>query len=450
MKIAYVMSRFPHLSETFILREMEALRAAGVEIVVYPLKVQRQAVMHREATSWLAGLRHAQPWSARAWLALARLATRSPARLARTVLRTLRENRGSAKFLLRAMAVLPMAALAAERMRSEGVDHVHAHYATHPALFAWLVHAFGGPTYSVTVHAHDIFVDRWMLSTKLEGAEFVVAISDYNRDYVLREVGEHLRERVHVVRCGIDVARYASPRSTSPATPVSRVAEIVCVGSLQPYKGQSYLIEACALLSMRGTPIRCRIVGEGAERAVLERSIARHGLEGVVQLCGPLPQDRVAEVLREADVYVQPSVIEPSGKMEGIPVALMEAMASGVPVVATRLSGIPELVRDGRTGLVVEPNDPEALSRAVSDILERPTAAAARVDEARRLVEASYELASNVAALHRLLLEVRRGVPEAPPPTTHPPRPPIHDAGHEVRLREPSGDTQRETLVWRA
>ena len=416
MKIAYVMSRFPHLSETFILREMEAMVAAGAEVIVYPLMVQRQPVMHREAAPWLDGLRFTPPWSFRAWAALVRLALRSPRTLANTFLTTIRENGGSPKFLLRALAVLPMAAAASARMRDDGVEHVHAHYATHPALFAWLVHAFSGMTYSVTVHAHDIFVDRSMLAVKLEGASFVVAISDFNREFVTQEVGEHLDDRIHVVRCGIDVGRYASARVRGEAAPADRPLELLCVGSLQAYKGHRYLVDACADLARRGISFRCRIIGEGAERKHLERAITAAGLEDVVTLCGALPQDRVAAALGEADVYIQPSVVEPSGKMEGIPVALMEAMAAGVPVVATRLSGVPELVQPDRTGTLVEPGDAMALSGAIRDVLERPAAAAVRADEARRLVEEAYDLRTNVTALHRLMIDVRRG------PSPHPGR----------------------------
>lgn len=411
MKVAYVMSRFPHLSETFILREMEAMEASGSTVVVYPLVVQRPPVMHREAERWLHEVRHVPAWSWRAWGALARLTLARPGRVGRAVARTLWENRASPKFLLRALAVLPMAASAATRMRAEGVEHVHAHYATHPALMAWLVRSFVGIPYSVTVHAHDIFVDGSMLATKLAGAAFVVAISDFNRDYLVRTVGADLRERIHVVRCGIEPARYARPARPSRVGSAvgTRAIEILSVGSLQPYKGQKHLVDACAELARRGIRFRCRIVGEGEERRSLARRIAAAGLDDRVLLAGALPQDRVIEQLHQADVYVQPSVVESSGKMEGIPVALMEAMAAGVPVVATRLSGVPELVQDGVTGVLVAPADATALADAIEAVVREPTIAESRSEAAQELVARSYDLRTNVAALARLMAGRDRG-----------------------------------------
>lgn len=421
MKIAYVMSRFPNLSETFILREMEALEATGATVVAYPLVVQRQPVMHKEAARWVADLRATTPWSLHAWAAVAQLAFSVPMTFARAFTRIVRENRSSPKFLLRALAIWPMALHAALAMKAEGVDHVHAHYATHPALFAWLVNAFSGLPYSVTVHAHDIFVDRSMLATKLGGASFIAAISTFNRNFLIDKLGDQLASRIHVVRCGIDPSFYGEPRATRvgeasagiepfverPHEP--SIFEIVSVGSLQPYKGHQYLVNACAGLAHRGLDFRCRIVGEGVERESLERLIDECCLAGRVVLEGAMPQDQVAKRLREADVYVQPSVVEKSGKKEGIPVALMEAMASGVPVIATRLSGVPELVQDGLTGLLVEPGDASALVNAVCEIQRQPAAADLRARAARDLIKQEYDLHDNVVKLYALMSGAQTG-----------------------------------------
>jgi colanic acid/amylovoran biosynthesis glycosyltransferase len=177
------------------------------------------------------------------------------------------------------------------------------------------------------------------------------------------------------------------------------------VGSLQPYKGHIYLVKACAELQKRGIPFRCRIVGGGDLRSMLERSISEHHLEGRVELMGPRTQDEVSQLLRTANCYVQPSVITPSGKMEGIPVALMEAMASGIPVVATSISGIPELVKNGDTGWLVPPEDVKALVEVLSQIYTDPSEARKRASSGRRWVLDEFELSSNAKRLSLLFTQ---------------------------------------------
>ncbi|MCA9969914.1 MAG: glycosyltransferase, partial [Anaerolineales bacterium] len=218
-----------------------------------------------------------------------------------------------------------------------------------------------------------------------------------NRDYLARVVGPWVRARTHVVHCGIAPEAY-QPRAAQAAVG-KRPLRILHVGSLQPYKGQTYLVEACARLRQRGVPFDCRIVGGGALRAALQRQIDRLGLADAVQLLGPLPQDAVARLLPTADCYVQPSIVTPAGKMEGIPVALMEALACRVPVVATALSGVPELVAHGETGYLVPPADAAALADALAGVHAAPAAAWETAVAGRERVLREFNLAHNVVAL---------------------------------------------------
>jgi len=401
--IAYMMSRFPHLPETFILREMSELRRQGWEIALYPLIRQKQAVVHAEARAWLAESR-ALSWSSRAAVsANLRWLAHYPAQYLRLYGRMVRGNWPSRKFLARSLLLFPEAVLAAQWMVREGICHIHAHYATHPALVAWLVHQLTGISYSVTVHAHDIFVDQTMLEEKLAGAAFVVAISQYNREFLGRVTGDAIQAKTHVIHCGIDPAQY---HLRSVFVPAGERLEIVHVGSLQPYKGQIYLVEACELLRQRGVPFVCRIIGGGEERRRLEEAIRRLGLQDQVVLLGPQTQEKVGQLLAGAGCYVQPSVATPSGKMEGIPVALMEALACGLPVVATDLSGIPELIRPGETGWLVPPEDPGALAEAMLDVYANPPEALRRAKAGRQLVLDEFDLRMNVACLSSLFRQV--------------------------------------------
>lgn len=197
---------------------------------------------------------------------------------------------------------------------------------------------------------------------KVAAAGFVVAISEFNRRMLIDLYGSIAAERVMVVHCGIDPTLFRPREQRDSREPFT----IVCVGSLAGYKGQRYLIDACARLRDRRIPFRCLLVGEGDDRPRLEEQIRQLELEQQVTLMGALPRHRVSEVVRQADVVALPSVVMPNGKMEGIPMALMEALASEVPVVATSISGIPELVHDGETGLLVPQRDAAALADALA------------------------------------------------------------------------------------
>jgi glycosyltransferase involved in cell wall biosynthesis len=211
-----------------------------------------------------------------------------------------------------------------------------------------------------------------------------------------------VREKTVVIHCGIRTSHHKACSIYQPGTRF----EIISIGSLQSYKGFPYLIEACDLLRQKGFPFRCRIIGGGEERPALEKMIASKQLSTQVELLGPQSQDEVLRLLPTAHCYVQPSIITPSGKMEGIPVSLMEALACALPVVATSISGIPELVRPDETGFLVPPADPSALADALSTIWENPQQANRLAQNGRDLVRQSYNLSTNTTDLLTLFREV--------------------------------------------
>ncbi len=395
-KVAYIMSRFPHLPETFILREIIAVEKKGVEVFLYPLIYQPQALVHQEAKPWVQRANKV-PWvSWQVFVANLRRAFLQPKLYFSLWRQSLWENRGSAKFLARVLILFPRVVWMADKFQEEGIDHIHAHYATHPAFAAWLINQLSGISYSVTVHAHDIYVEKTMLGTKLMNAAFVASISEFNREYLVKFLGEDIRRKIHIVRCGIDPDYY---KIQEKILTDNKVFEILSIGSLQPYKGQFFLIKACALLRDANLNFRCRIVGGGHLQRMLSDLIQENQLEGVVELLGPRTQDEVSKILETADCYVQPSVVTPSGKMEGIPVAIMEAMASGIPVIATSISGIPELVQDGKTGWLVPPESSEALATAIRFVHENMEEARKRSLAGRVLVKKDFSLDDNVSKL---------------------------------------------------
>lgn len=396
-KLGYIVSRFPHLPETFILREVVALDRLGWSISLFPLILQKQAVIHPDAETWMNKVDYVPFFAPAVFAENIKALWHTPGRYLKTWLKMIRGNLANARMLARAMILFPKAVWMSGEMKREGIEHIHAHYATHPALTAWIIHQFTGIPYSITVHAHDIFVQQDMLAQKLQEAEFIVAISEFNREFIAHAVGEWVRGKTYVIHCGISPDLYPAQKKHVPG-----IFKLISIGSLQPYKGQEVLVRACKRLVDAGIPVQCDVIGEGALRKQLEALILAYGLGGKVNLIGALPQEEIARRLPEADCYVQPSIITSSGKMEGIPVALMEAMACGLPVAASSLSGIPELVRDGETGFLVPPNDDAALADCLARIYEDLEAAQPIAAAGRNLVRDQFSLSSQVPLLANL------------------------------------------------
>ncbi|CAN5320086.1 glycosyltransferase family 4 protein [soil metagenome] len=363
LKVAYVMSRFPKVSETFVLYEMLAVERRGVTVEVYPLLRERSEVLHPEAVGLVARARY-QPFFSWAILSIQIHFLRTVPRAYLGALWALfRGTVGSINFLVGGLGIFPKVVHVARIMAAEDVDHVHCHFANHPALAGFLIHRLTGIPYSFTAHGSDLHVDRRMLCEKVTESAFVVPISEYNRDLIARECGDRHRDKLIVIHCGVDTAVFR-PRDPDDAREEGRF-RIICVGTLHEVKGQRFLVEACRLLAHEGVDVECRLVGAGADAPALQERIQALGLADRVHLTGERTRPQVAELLRRSDVLVAPSVPTRKGKREGIPVVLMEAMASGVPVVASRISGIPELVEDGVSGLLVPPGEPAALALAL-------------------------------------------------------------------------------------
>jgi glycosyltransferase involved in cell wall biosynthesis len=395
--VAVLLSRFPLVTETFILREIDELERQGQPVRLVPLLRERPAVVHPEAVPWMARALYTSWVPAAAAAALRRAARRPAAR--RAVAELLRGMAPSPAFLARTVALLPKALHLAERLAQEGIAHLHAHFATHPATVAWLASRLSPLGYSVTVHAHDLFVDRTFLGAKMLGARFVRAVSAFNRDDLL-ERWPALAGRVHVVHVGVEPERYAVGGEQAAA---GRPPLVLCVAALKPYKGIPVLLAACERLLAAGVELRCAVVGSGPLRAALEAEVARRGLGEAVSLLGALPQGEVAALVREAAVIAQPSVVAADGQMEGIPVALMEGGAAGKPLVAASLSGIPELVEDGVTGLLFPPGDDAALAERLARVLSDEALARRLGAAAASRVRERFALRGTTAELLALL-----------------------------------------------
>lgn len=397
--IAYLVSRFPKISETFILYEILALEQLGVRVELFPLLRHREPILHSEARNWVEKAHFAQPLSPAVWASQLFWLRKSPGELLKTWQAVVTANRSSPKFLLRAVAATLLGAHFARRMLALGVEHIHAHWATHPAVAAYVAHRLTDLPFSFTAHAHDIYVERAMLEQKIDSARFVVTISEFNRRFLADLYGADRAAKVHVIHCGVDTQVFRPPELPRRRQPFT----MITVASLEEKKGHHYLIEACALLAKQGIDFHCLLVGEGELRQTLEAQIKTLGLSGRVTLLGHQPRARVNELVATADAMVLPSVRLPSGKQEGIPVSLMEALSVELPVIATQISGVPELIEDGVTGLLVPERNPRALADAVVQLYRSPELSRRLGAAGRQKVLAGFDLKRNAQALLELI-----------------------------------------------
>lgn len=397
-QIDYLVSRFPVTSETFIVRELDALSADGRQLGLRSLFPSPDPQVHDIARPWVDKL--VRPGVGASIAGLLWALIRHPVITSSIFFDVTRGYAARPNLLIRALATIPIATAHARDLHSPGTSrHIHAHYATYPALAAWICSRLVGITYSTTIHAHDLYVDQSMLGRKLDGAEFIVTVSDYNR----RLLERYTETPVHVIHAGINTSAYPfNPRRIPDHGPINAL----CVASLQEYKGHEVLLRALALGGSVVERIELDLIGDGPLRNELQDLATELGLSSRVRFHGGQSETVVRQALAEADLFVLPSVVAADGQMEGLPVALMEALASGIPTVSTRLSGIPELLIPEQTGFLAVPGDAQSLH----DTLEQLLASGPALDEyeraGRHLVEREFDINATTAALRALLATI--------------------------------------------
>lgn len=428
--VAYVMNGFPRLSETFIAHEIHQLERAGLRLRLFVVKRENEAHVHPvvgairapltylSKASSLSGatlvgwLRDNLPAFARAHLAVA---ARHPLRYARTLATAARLTWRHWPRKVFVKEFVQAGEIAAAVITERDVQHLHGHFCHGVATITWFASRLTGIPFSFTAHAKDIYQAELnpgdLLERKLDAARFVATCTCANAD-VLR--ARHARpDDVRTIYHGLDTD-YFCP---APHAPASDRPLILAVGRLVEKKGFDQLIEACALLKQQGVRFACTIVGEeGSAGEALRIQIRRLGLTDAVKLHGAVTQDQLRDIYRGAHAFALPCQIMEDGDRDGFPNVLAEAMAMGVPVVSTTISGIPEMIDDGVHGLLVEPRDPWALAGALQRVLtdarlhaELARAARARICERFDSRRTTLELRD----LFALQLRLRRQQREA-------------------------------------
>jgi glycosyltransferase involved in cell wall biosynthesis len=399
MKVAYLVSRFPKLTETFVLNELVAVENQGVNVELYPLIREKAEKMHPAAEAWVRRA-HFTPLMSRSILrANLQTLARKPGKYLRALGDLLWGTRNSLRFFQGAVAFFPKSVYLAQKMQQAGITHIHAHFASHPAASAFVIHRLTGIPYSFTAHGSDIHRDQSMLAEKTAESAFVVPISRFNRKVILDACGGKHSEKMHVIHCGVDTSRFV------PNGMIARIPgplRILCIGTLHEVKGQTHLIEACRILKQQNVDFSCHFIGDGPDEIGLAEQARQAGLEKQVFFHGRLDQAEVLLHLHAADLLVAPSVPSRDGRREGIPVVLMEAMACGLPVVSSRLSGIPEIVDENVNGFLTEPGDAQAIAAAIQCFEANPELREKFGAEGRRKVEREFDLVTSAGQLARL------------------------------------------------
>ncbi|WP_204112508.1 glycosyltransferase family 4 protein [Shimia biformata] len=405
-RIAYLTGEYPRATDTFIQREVAALRHQGREVATF--SIRRTGPEHHvgpEQVAEAAATFNVLPAAknpARLIAAHVGALLRSPARYLRAIALAAGSRPPGIRGALFQLFYFLEAGVLADQMQRQGIGHLHNHIAKQSCNVAMLASEMSGIPFSFTLHGPDIFFapEHWRLDRKIEKARFVACISHFCRAQGMAFSSQDHWQKLHIIHCGVDPARY-SPGRRDPAQ------QVLFVGRLAAVKGVPILLHALeALRDVKG--LQLDLIGDGPDRAALEAQAHAMGLQDRVRFLGYRSQDEVADALTRADLFVLPSFAE------GVPVVLMEAMAAGVPVVTTRIAGIPELVEDGISGRLVPPGDVDALTTAIRGMFDEPAQARKMGQAGRAVVAVSYDAEVEACRLG-VLFDAYAGIGAHPP-----------------------------------
>lgn len=364
MKLAYLVKKFPRLSETFVLGEILGQEALGNEVHVFSRRAADNELRHpqferlRAECEVLPSLRVINPWEE---LFTGELGTGEFLERIRTVLEGLRELD-----LPRLPSLLAEALYLKRRCRELGIGHVHVHFATEAAITAMLLRDLGGPTFSVTAHAKDIYrstVDLHVLERIISRSEFVVTVCNANIEFLEERIGPVVHERVRRLYNGIDLEAFTT-RSEQRIK-----GRILAVGRMVEKKGFDVLVEALVKLRDNGQSFSAVFAGEGDERENLMALVAERGLDDLIEFTGAVDQGRVQELLAESEVFCLPCRVGEDGNRDALPTVMLESQAAGLPIISTPVTGIPEILDQGAAGILVPEDDPGATAEALGSLL---------------------------------------------------------------------------------
>ncbi|RYH07648.1 glycosyltransferase family 4 protein [Tropicimonas sp. IMCC6043] len=411
-RIAYLTSQYPTVSHTFILREVETLRRLGAEVLTCSIRrtppAQHRGPAERDAAATTFNVLQSLRSPRRVLAAQARY-LRRPGRYSATLALALRTSGPGLRAWLYQWIYFLEAVMLADHLESERVTHLHNHFTSGCGTVAMLASELSGIPFSLTLHGPADLEEprRWRLDEKVARARFVAAISHFARSQLMLRSDPTHWPKIRIVHCGVAPARYEA--EAGDPIPERRDGEIrlLFVGRLAPVKGLRILLEAMGHLMVSLPDLHLVIVGDGPDRAALEAAAAPLG--AAVSFTGYLSQDEVASAMQSCDIFVLPSFAE------GVPVVLMEALASCRPVIATQVAGVGELVEDGKSGFIVPPGDAATLADRIGRLAADPELRDRMGRHGQAVVRAEFDIETEAARLARLLVDVP-GTGSAPRP----------------------------------
>jgi glycosyltransferase involved in cell wall biosynthesis len=368
MSIGYVAQVFPHLTMTFVYREVRALRAAGLPIKTFSVWKPVLNELHDEAKDLVNDTFYVFPldWPRFLWSHIWYLISR-PGRYLGTLWFCLTREHKMFKNRVRTFYHFCQAVYMATEVERRNIKHLHVHFALNATTIALIISRLSNVTFSFTAHANDIFVNPILLPEKIKEAQFIIGISEYNKRFLHDVVpGQETLDKIHLVRYGVDVQHFAPPERC----PGNNLPTILAIARLVEKKGYPFLIKACKILVDQGYDFQCLIVGGGPQEGLLKEMIEANGLTKYISLVGIVFQEHLRDYFNQADMFVLPCIVAGDQDRDGIPNTLIEAMAMEIPVVSTYVSGIPELIEDNKSGLLVSPQDEISLAKAIATLLE--------------------------------------------------------------------------------
>jgi colanic acid/amylovoran biosynthesis glycosyltransferase len=409
-RVGYLVSRFPVTTQTFILRELNGLAQRGaIEIELFTLFGEDAAGVHSSAAPWLQ--RVVRPRRSRLGADAAYWSLRKPLAIVRILCAVITDHVLRPAVLARALVTTVYALQHARTVKRLRLDQLHVHFATYPALAAWVIKELTGTPYSVTAHAHDLYIYQDGLARRLREASAVVSISHYNRGFVHAIAGPSVQ--TPLVRTGLDLGEYSF---RAPADTRAGEINVVMVSRFVPSKGHMILLEALADAPAPLSQAKVTFVGDGPLLTEVARRARQLNLDSRLFFMGAQPAEIVRAVLTDSDVLVQPSIIARNGDTEGLPTTLVEAMASGVPVVGTDVTGVPELVHHRVTGLIAKAGDPQSLQDALLVVANDPVLCRKMATAARNRIESEYDSDRSLRALTDVLLSIGTSASSGPSP----------------------------------
>lgn len=401
--IAYISFKLPGLTHTFIHREIQALRDLGYRIIIITMYSETDTNLSQSTLLnfkpdfivypiGIFQLLNSQFF----WL------IKSPSKYFINILFAIRtETNNVYKKLKFIYHILVSAKIAMDLKRKEpSINIIHAHFISSPSSLALFTSKLLNIPFSVTAHARDIYIENDEMERKIKEATFVNVISIYNKIQILKKFGLKYKSKLKVARYGINLKNYQTNKKKNHNSPV-----LLSVSRLVSIKGFKYLILACKILQNKGYNFKCTIYGDGQLRTTLQEQINKLKLDKYVQLKGAISNEKTLQLMEEADIFILPCIIDDKGDRDGIPNVLIEAMALEIPVISTNIIGIPELIENGESGLLVKQKNASDLASAIAKLIDKPDLRNKLGKKAKEKVYKDFDIYKNCQLLSKYFKE---------------------------------------------